>query len=272
MKLYRIGEISKLYGISVDSLRHYEKLGLLEPEYVKDNGYRYYSNRQIWKLNTIRSLRQLDIGLPEIQRYLTNRTLEKNVDLIEFQLDAIAKKREALAKIEKQLMQSQQYILKTLSTRNEINMEIKTLPERRAWGIEEKVTSFWDIDRLHKEIEVDKFGGELTAAGTGRAGAVIPMTDFTQGEFFIYRMTFILDDEGDKVLQGGDHLCLHFWGHDDHAEIALKYQEVLAYCDAQHLQIIGPAVELYKLDNHQTDDPTEFLTELQVPVARKAIA
>lgn len=41
--LFSIGEVSKLFHISVSSLRHYENVGLLTPEYTSpDTGYRYY--------------------------------------------------------------------------------------------------------------------------------------------------------------------------------------------------------------------------------------
>ena len=45
MKL--IGEVSKMFHISVSSLRHYENIGLLHPEYTSpDTGYRYYGTEQ----------------------------------------------------------------------------------------------------------------------------------------------------------------------------------------------------------------------------------
>ena len=63
-KLFPIGEVSKLFHISVSSLRHYENIGLLTPEYVSpDSGYRYYSAGQFEVLNTIRYLRALDLPL-----------------------------------------------------------------------------------------------------------------------------------------------------------------------------------------------------------------
>ena len=38
-KYFSIGEISKLSNLSVQTLRHYDKLGLLKPSLVKNNGY-----------------------------------------------------------------------------------------------------------------------------------------------------------------------------------------------------------------------------------------
>ena len=39
--LYQIGEVSKMGGLSQRTLRHYDELGLMEPDVVGDNGYRY---------------------------------------------------------------------------------------------------------------------------------------------------------------------------------------------------------------------------------------
>ena len=60
--LFPIGEVSKLFHISVSSLRHYENIGLLNPAYISpDSGYRYYGTEQFEVLNTIRYLRALDM-------------------------------------------------------------------------------------------------------------------------------------------------------------------------------------------------------------------
>ena len=59
---YKIHEISKLYGIGVDSLRYYERLGGIRPG--RDvNGYRLYSLKDMYKLNIIRDLRSLGFSM-----------------------------------------------------------------------------------------------------------------------------------------------------------------------------------------------------------------
>mgnify|MGYP002711301282 CR=1 FL=1 len=52
--LLSIGNVAKIFNISVSSLRHYENIGILVPEYVDtETGYRYYSERQLEVINTI---------------------------------------------------------------------------------------------------------------------------------------------------------------------------------------------------------------------------
>ena len=52
---YKINEIARLYGIGPDSLRYYERLGLLSPR-RDTNGYRLYNLNDMYKLTVIRDL------------------------------------------------------------------------------------------------------------------------------------------------------------------------------------------------------------------------
>lgn len=41
--ILKIGEVNKIYGVSLDTLRYYDKIGLLKPIVDPNNSYRYYS-------------------------------------------------------------------------------------------------------------------------------------------------------------------------------------------------------------------------------------
>ena len=61
-ELFQIGTVAKLFHLSVSSLRHYEDIGLLKPEYVSpESGYRYYSARQFEVLSSIRALDEITL-------------------------------------------------------------------------------------------------------------------------------------------------------------------------------------------------------------------
>ena len=66
-RLFRIGKVADMFNVSLGTLRHYERCGLLEPEYIDPRtGYRYYGAKQFEVLNTIRYLRVLDMPLTQI--------------------------------------------------------------------------------------------------------------------------------------------------------------------------------------------------------------
>jgi len=72
--MFSIGEFSKLGRVTVDTLRHYDALGLLKPANVDPfTGYRYYSARQLKSLNRILVLKEIGFSLEEIARILQDK-------------------------------------------------------------------------------------------------------------------------------------------------------------------------------------------------------
>ncbi len=71
--LLSIGELAKLRDINVQSLRYYEKLGILIPAYINpETGYRYYSLEQIMILDTIILCIDLGIPLKDLKNYVNS--------------------------------------------------------------------------------------------------------------------------------------------------------------------------------------------------------
>lgn len=69
--MFRIGEFSRITRVTIDTLRHYDALGLLKPAKVDPiTGYRYYSARQLMSLNRILALKEVGFSLEEIARIL----------------------------------------------------------------------------------------------------------------------------------------------------------------------------------------------------------
>jgi len=65
---FMIGKVASLYDISVQTLRHYDKIGLFRPSITNpDTGYRYYTVTQLQTLELILFLRRLGLSLAEIQ-------------------------------------------------------------------------------------------------------------------------------------------------------------------------------------------------------------
>ena len=67
---WSIQEIAKLAGTTSRTLRHYDDIGLLAPARIGSNGYRYYDEPALVRLQRIMLLRQLGLGLPSIGEVL----------------------------------------------------------------------------------------------------------------------------------------------------------------------------------------------------------
>lgn len=66
-----IGDAARRSGISPESIRHYERIGLLPSPVRGDNGYRYFSQETLDRLATIRAWRDIGMSLDEIRELST---------------------------------------------------------------------------------------------------------------------------------------------------------------------------------------------------------
>jgi len=64
--LLKIGELASRTGLTIRTLHHYDKIGLLKPSARSDAGYRLYDRSDIKRLHHIQALRRLDLSLAEV--------------------------------------------------------------------------------------------------------------------------------------------------------------------------------------------------------------
>ena len=101
-----ISEFARISGTSRRNLLYYDEIGLFSPATVGANGYRYYSIRQFYTLDTINILKSLGMPLKEIKAFLETRTPENAIELFSNQEQKILSEMKRLA-----------YYRKTLKTR-----------------------------------------------------------------------------------------------------------------------------------------------------------
>ncbi|MBM6861872.1 MerR family transcriptional regulator, partial [Clostridium saudiense] len=91
---FSIGDIAKIHNVSVQTLRHYDKIGLLTPSYInKETGYRYYSSKDFVIIDLIKQCKSMGLSLDEIKEIINNYTsLESILDIMKKQKDIIDRK------------------------------------------------------------------------------------------------------------------------------------------------------------------------------------
>lgn len=82
-KYFSVGEAAKAVHTTSETLRHYDRIGLVKPS-KKDEwtNYRYYTEQDIVRLNTVRALQLMDLSLQEIKKVLEYDDLEKIIDFL----------------------------------------------------------------------------------------------------------------------------------------------------------------------------------------------
>ena len=109
--MFRIGEFAQIAQVSGRQLRFYDQLGLLQPAHVDaQTGYRYYSIRQLPRLNSILALKELGLSLeqigPLLEREMSPTELRSMLTLKRAQLERSLQEEEArLRHIESRIAQ-----------------------------------------------------------------------------------------------------------------------------------------------------------------------
>lgn len=119
---FSIGQVSKLYNISKDTLRHYDKIGILKPEVNESNGYRFYSIKHLDQLGLILLTKDLGISLSDIKSTMESGDLSEYKSLMIKQERLIKQKIETLKRLEKNLVNWQSILDYIINYENEYNL------------------------------------------------------------------------------------------------------------------------------------------------------
>ena len=68
--MFTVKQLSKLAGVTPRTLHHYDDIGLLKPSRIGDNGYRYFEEEAVLRLQQILFYRELDLPLDDIKKIL----------------------------------------------------------------------------------------------------------------------------------------------------------------------------------------------------------
>lgn len=206
-KYFSIGDAAKAVHTTTETLRHYDRIGLVKPskkdEWTK---YRYYTEQDIVRLNTVRLLQLMDLPLQEIKKVLAYDDLEKIVAFLS-QAEKKADEKIATLQYSKSKIQAarEDYERKLRARKNRSGTFIKDLPERvillsdtlevptldNLWNylshFYEKVTP-----ALKEQFYFEDLAGIYTGNGLSRLFAVC---------------TRYAETDGLKILPKGKYLC-----------------------------------------------------------------
>lgn len=105
----KIGELALRAGCDVQTVRFYEREGLLEAPERDPSGYRRYQDRHLTQLSFVRHLRSLDIPLPEVRQLLAfaaepDGSCAQVNDLLDGHIALVKHRLQSLRALEKQLL------------------------------------------------------------------------------------------------------------------------------------------------------------------------
>ncbi|HCX63167.1 MerR family transcriptional regulator [Sedimentibacter sp.] len=263
---YKIGEISNLYGIGVDSLRYYERIGVLKPR-RGENGYRMYNLKDIYKLNIIRDLRQLNFSMEQIKNYLAHQSIDNTLALLQEEIEWIQGQLKKLRSTE-QIIQSRLNALLTARNSTTGIFTVKAFPDRMCLRLNTNITRDEEIDFAIKKLH-HKHENKIYDIGNQSIGAALSIDDLNKGITGVFRYVFFIlkekTKEYDFILPAGQYLSFLYKG--SYNQSADRIKETLSYIEENGYHILDDPFELYQIHNHDTMLKEEFLTEIQVRIS-----
>lgn len=241
--MYKIGEFSKLAGMSVKTLRYYHELQLLVPVDTDDStGYRYYDGASYERAKMIRLLKTFHFSLAEIIEI---------IDQIQDERDLQAYLREKAAQMDTQIAairREQAQLLKRIETKEGQKMASTSAMEIKALS-DNKVAS---IRYKGRYDEMGHFIGELFKVVKGNAAG--PITALYYDECYMEEGADIEvcvavkkdvsgKDVATRILEGGRFATVVHTGPYD--QISDSYKVLMDAMQAQGLEAEIPSREIY---------------------------
>jgi effector-binding domain-containing protein len=267
----KIGDFSKLSLVSVKTLRYYDEIGLLKPAQVDEwSGYRYYSASQMPRLNRILALKDLGMSLEQIARLLDEGLPAEQIrGMLRFQL----------AEIEQRVQDDKGRMVRVEARLKHIEREgklpvyeviLKKLPAQNVAQVRRVLPNYGCLGQLFGELF-----GYLGPSGTPPAGppwAIYHDPEFKDRDVDIEVAVPVsgkIDGPGSvrtRELACGDFACAIHQG--PYESIGEAYNTVMAWVEPNGYRLNGPVRECYVHGPAETQNPAEYVTEIQAPVAK----
>ena len=266
---FKIKEFSQLCQVTVKTLRHYEKIGLLVPNEVDAwTGYRYYDVSQMQTLLNIRRLKMMGFSLDEILGFFADGNINPSQELIDEKIAACRTELDKLQRRLHDLLAMRQWIDK-ISMMD--RFEIQSLPEIIVASHREVIPTYDDLGRLCYQ----KIGPEMMRLGCKCSQ---PGYCFTV-EYNEYRPTNIdieyceqveemMPDSAIlkfKVLPAiPKALCMKHIGRYD--KFYESFVEAFQYMEQHGYKLAGQPRTSYVDGAWNQKDPDKWLSVIQIPI------
>ena len=260
-----IGEFSRLSRVSPRMLRHYDALGLLRPEAVGENGYRYYRQEQLAALTRIQRLSGYGFSLHETgpllslgEEALLERLCQRRLALLE----EIKEKRELLHQLETDILR-----LKGVNImENTYSVILLEDPEQKVFSIRKTI----GVEQYHALF--DELRREAAARGLTQAGPIQMLyhnPEFSHESSDVEAQMVVAED-GPGVHVKPRFLCAAVQHRGSYQNLHRAYEALCAWL-AEHVEYrpCAPAMDRYLNDPHGTPEE-ELETGVLFPVERAA--
>ena len=270
-KLYSIGEVSKICNVSKKALRYYDEIGIISPDVVSSNYYRYYSRKSLLDLTIVKYYKQMGFKLEEMRSLLNSEEyriiergfLEKINELQDEQM-AVNIKLTSVTDWYHLLVEAQTVI------ENDVrDVSVKFIPP--------KEFGYMDQDYIEDDMEaiinldwtdyLESIGNDIT----GAVSIAYPSwRDRLSGACQKMRIMqeMILPAKPEQLVQMGGEMMLSCYHIGPHETIGETYAKMEQYAEEHGYKLAEDSWERYVTDCWTTNNTDMYVTEVRIGASR----
>lgn len=117
-RFWKVGDLAKLTGLTVRTLRFYDQIGLLSPSGQTESGHRLYCEANLSRLHQILSLKELGLSLEEVKSALSGGQISP-LEIVNLQIDQIKEQ----IKLQQKLLEQLRHVSKLMQGKAELTVE-----------------------------------------------------------------------------------------------------------------------------------------------------
>jgi DNA-binding transcriptional MerR regulator len=203
MESFTIKKLADIAGISVRTLHYYDEIGLLKPQYRRDNGYRYYGEEEVILLQQIMFFRELGFSLDEIRTIISSPDFNVS-EALEQHKNLLVKKDKRL----KELINNVERTMSKMGKQSEMNIKefYQGFDDEQVEKYREEVKRRWGPKVLEEsEKKVIGMGQEKFIALQAEGGKIFKAIMESMSEGYDSKYVQALITEWRKWLENFHH-------------------------------------------------------------------
>lgn len=264
---FYIGELSKLFNISVDSIRYYEKVNLIHPIRDPENGYRYYTLDDFQTLVLIRELLELGFHSEQIREFISNRTVDSTLNLLEKEINMVNESILELYEKKNSIQNRLNAVRTTLSITDYEKVLLSEKPKRSAVMITDENLPDNYVD-YHMVKFMKQSNQHINTIGFCDCYTLDLEHSNPNSDYYRTKNVFFLGApitaEYNYYLPAGNYLCIFYKGSLKKTKLLMP--KLFQYAKKHRLQITGDPIELCHIDSYETSRQDEYVIEIELPV------
>lgn len=267
-KYYKTSEVARLFNVTIDALRYYEKIELLHPIRDLQNNYRYYTADDIRNMSFIKELLSLNFSLEDVHRFLDHRNVESTLYLFREEWNSINNSLVQLFQARDTLEARIRFIEKALHDIPIGTIRKEQFYERPCLRIsnhdmdEDNITiALAEYSKQHNE-SIDTIGVcdcyTISVDALQKNQGVQISDIFYYSEHPNYKSNF--------SLPNGSYLCYAYRGPYEESEHCLY--ELINYAKNNNYTLLSDIYAIFMIDSTETSNPEECVVDLQLQVKK----